>query len=241
MISAASTGPITPDRLHRQLRLLRGRRGRGCRSGGAAEGRADHRDREQEPERERAVPRFVPSRHVDPFSGGKAPAGRGLDPTTAARVRSNPPARRANPRRCVGYHGRLDGAVAEWLGRGLQSLVQRFDSARRLFFPKLRRFSRSHSSRHPTLRRAAMSLDAVAEPRSGGHRVGDDAGRRSPPRSRRATQPTSPAVDAIAPRLGVWSGLPAMSRMPTRLDSSGMRELRRRSTSTLRHPRSRRR
>jgi hypothetical protein len=24
------------------------------------------------------------------------------------------------------------GAVAEWLGRGLQSLVQRFDSARRL-------------------------------------------------------------------------------------------------------------
>jgi hypothetical protein len=25
------------------------------------------------------------------------------------------------------------GAVAEWLGRGLQSLVQRFDSARRLF------------------------------------------------------------------------------------------------------------
>ena len=25
------------------------------------------------------------------------------------------------------------GAVAEWLGRGLQSLVQRFESARRLF------------------------------------------------------------------------------------------------------------
>ena len=31
-----------------------------------------------------------------------------------------------------GYHG-LSGAVAEWLGRGLQSLVQRFESARRLF------------------------------------------------------------------------------------------------------------
>ena len=28
------------------------------------------------------------------------------------------------------------GAVAEWLGRGLQSLVQRFESARRLFFPQ---------------------------------------------------------------------------------------------------------
>jgi hypothetical protein len=26
------------------------------------------------------------------------------------------------------------GAVAEWLGRGLQSLVQRFDSARRLCY-----------------------------------------------------------------------------------------------------------
>jgi hypothetical protein len=35
--------------------------------------------------------------------------------------------------------GRYDGAggaVAEWLGRGLQSLVQRFESARRLFFSK---------------------------------------------------------------------------------------------------------
>jgi hypothetical protein len=31
-----------------------------------------------------------------------------------------------------GYDG-LSGAVAEWLGRGLQSLVQRFESARRLF------------------------------------------------------------------------------------------------------------
>jgi hypothetical protein len=30
-----------------------------------------------------------------------------------------------------GYDG-LSGAVAEWLGRGLQSLVQRFESARRL-------------------------------------------------------------------------------------------------------------
>src|SRR5436305_8683123 len=30
-----------------------------------------------------------------------------------------------------GYDGRR-GAVAEWLGRGLQSLVQRFESARRL-------------------------------------------------------------------------------------------------------------
>src|SRR5438309_11585955 len=51
--------------------------------------------------------------------------------------------RRAEPaRRRVGlvlvtefvcaYHGRRHGAVAEWLGRGLQSLVQRFESARRL-------------------------------------------------------------------------------------------------------------
>jgi hypothetical protein len=31
-----------------------------------------------------------------------------------------------------GYDG-LSGAVAEWLGRGLQSLVQRFESARRLW------------------------------------------------------------------------------------------------------------
>jgi hypothetical protein len=30
------------------------------------------------------------------------------------------------------YHGPRHGAVAEWLGRGLQSLVQRFESARRL-------------------------------------------------------------------------------------------------------------
>ena len=30
-----------------------------------------------------------------------------------------------------GYDG-LPGAVAEWLGRGLQSLVQQFESARRL-------------------------------------------------------------------------------------------------------------
>ena len=46
--------------------------------------------------------------------------------------------------RCPGYNGRdrdavtapatiaLRGDVAEWLGRGLQSLVQRFESARRL-------------------------------------------------------------------------------------------------------------
>ncbi len=32
----------------------------------------------------------------------------------------------------------LDGAVAEWLGRGLQSLVHRFDSGPRLYaFPLL--------------------------------------------------------------------------------------------------------
>ena len=30
---------------------------------------------------------------------------------------------------------RRPGDVAEWLGRGLQSLVQRFESARRLFRP----------------------------------------------------------------------------------------------------------
>jgi hypothetical protein len=34
------------------------------------------------------------------------------------------------------YHGPRQGAVAEWLGRGLQSLVQRFESARRLFAGK---------------------------------------------------------------------------------------------------------
>jgi hypothetical protein len=34
--------------------------------------------------------------------------------------------------RHAGYHGPRHGAVAEWLGRGLQSLVQRFESARRL-------------------------------------------------------------------------------------------------------------
>ena len=31
---------------------------------------------------------------------------------------------------------KVRGDVAEWLGRGLQSLVQRFESARRLFFPQ---------------------------------------------------------------------------------------------------------
>ena len=40
-----------------------------------------------------------------------------------------------------GYDG-LSGAVAEWLGRGLQSLVQQFESARRLYWdgrePRLR-------------------------------------------------------------------------------------------------------
>jgi hypothetical protein len=43
---------------------------------------------------------------------------------------------RCRPER--GYGGSLrwrGGAVAEWLGRGLQSLVQRFESARRLSFP----------------------------------------------------------------------------------------------------------
>jgi hypothetical protein len=35
-----------------------------------------------------------------------------------------------------GYDGRA-GAVAEWLGRGLQSLVHQFDSGRRLSFPAL--------------------------------------------------------------------------------------------------------
>ena len=33
------------------------------------------------------------------------------------------------------------GAVAEWLGRGLQSLVQRFESAPRLFVPLCGRFA----------------------------------------------------------------------------------------------------
>ena len=33
---------------------------------------------------------------------------------------------------------RCQGDVAEWLGRGLQSLVQRFESARRLSFPRVR-------------------------------------------------------------------------------------------------------
>ena len=32
---------------------------------------------------------------------------------------------------------RPQGDVAEWLGRGLQSLVQRFESARRLFVNQL--------------------------------------------------------------------------------------------------------
>jgi hypothetical protein len=31
-----------------------------------------------------------------------------------------------------------DGAVAEWLGRGLQSLAHQFDSGRRLFFSRRR-------------------------------------------------------------------------------------------------------
>jgi hypothetical protein len=35
-------------------------------------------------------------------------------------------------RRCGRYDGRRAGAVAERLGRGLQSLVQRFESAPRL-------------------------------------------------------------------------------------------------------------
>ena len=32
-----------------------------------------------------------------------------------------------------GYDGRRHGAVAEWLGRGLQSLVHQFESGRRLY------------------------------------------------------------------------------------------------------------
>ena len=38
-------------------------------------------------------------------------------------------------RRSLRWRG---GAVAEWLGRGLQSLVQRFESARRLLSRKLK-------------------------------------------------------------------------------------------------------
>ena len=39
---------------------------------------------------------------------------------------------RSSARGVGGYHGRRQGALAEWLGSGLQSRLQRFDSARRL-------------------------------------------------------------------------------------------------------------
>src|ERR671934_845761 len=75
----------------------------------------------------------------------RSPAAWATTPRNAARVREPASAPTAPPVatcsetitrarfcRLAGYHARR-GAVAEWLGRGLQSLVQRFDSARRLF------------------------------------------------------------------------------------------------------------
>src|SRR6266545_2439255 len=50
-----------------------------------------------------------------------------LDRNVPARVR----------RLRAGYHGPRRGAVAEWLGRGLQSLVHQFESGRRLYSKRL--------------------------------------------------------------------------------------------------------
>ncbi len=71
--------------------------------------------------------------------------GAGLD----ARAPDHASGRRLGP---VGGAGRAPrmtgrGAVAEWLGRGLQSLVQRFESAPRLNIPQRASFSGSHSLR----------------------------------------------------------------------------------------------
>src|SRR5262249_11381765 len=72
----------------------------------------------------------------------------------------------------LGYlakHGRKlpcarSGAVAEWLGRGLQSLVHRFESGRRLFFPQIAGFSQTHSffQRSSTTRIPAISSSLSA-------------------------------------------------------------------------------
>jgi hypothetical protein len=88
---------------------------------------------------------------------------RAATPSPRCTASSVPRRSHVEARRRPGYHCPR-GALAEWLGTGLQNLVHRFDSGRRLHFPQSARETRTHSL---AAARFVLDPDRAGHERSG--------------------------------------------------------------------------